>query len=135
MQGPKLTSAQVAQITGYVGTLPLTANPFRTANGSFTEAAARGKMLFDAKAGCASCHSHGPQKTVPKVWIGTTPPGVLLQAPRLEGVYDTDPYLHDGSAATLEEVFSKHNEQHLHGNAHLLTDGEIKDLLRYVKEM
>jgi YVTN family beta-propeller protein len=135
MQGPKLTPAQTAALADYVGSLPLTANPYRTASGRLTDAALRGKALFDGKAGCIRCHTNSNQRNVPKTWIGTTPQGVLLQPPRLEGAYDTDPYLHDGSAQTLEEIFTKHNDEKLHGNAHLLTDVEMKDLLRYVKEL
>jgi YVTN family beta-propeller protein len=135
MQGQKLTPAQTAALAEYVGSLPLTANPYRTCTGGFTEAALRGKTLFDGKAGCISCHTNSNQRSVPKVWIGTTPPGVLLQPPRLEGAYDTDPYLHDGSAHTLEEIFTQHNGEKLHGNANLLSDMEMKDLLRYVKEL
>ncbi len=135
LQGPKLTTSQTAALANYVGTLPLTANPYRTSTGGFTESAMRGKALFDGKAGCIRCHTSSNQRSVPKVWIGTTPQGVLLQPPRLEGVYDTDPYLHDGSARTLEEIFSQHNAEKLHGNAHLLSDVEMKDLLRYVKEL
>ena len=66
-------------------------------------------------------------------WIGTTPTGMELQPPRLEGVFDTDPYLYDGSARTLEEVFSKRNVNRLHGKVHELSDPEKKDLLQYVR--
>lgn len=135
MQGPKLTPVQLAELAGYVGTLPLTANPYRADGGGLSVEAVRGKALFEGKAGCAACHDHSAHRSSPKVWIGTTPPGVLLQAPRLEGVYDTDPYLHDGSAKTLEQIFSNRNSEKLHGNAHLLTESEMKDLLRYVKEL
>lgn len=135
MQGPKLTAAQNRALADYVGSLPLTPNPYRRSSGGLTDDALRGKALFDGKAGCIRCHTNSKQNRVPKVWIGTTPKGVLLQPPRLEGAYDTDPYLHDGSAQTLDEIFSKHNEEKLHGNAHLLTEGEMKDLLRYVKEL
>jgi mono/diheme cytochrome c family protein len=135
LQGPQLAKEQVAELAGYVDSLALTQNPYRDSGGRFTEAAQRGKALFEGKAGCAACHDRSAGREPQKARIGTTPPGMLLQAPRLEGVFDTDPYLHDGSAKSLEEVFSNHNTEHLHGKAHLLNDVEMKDLLRYVKEM
>ena len=72
------------------------------------------------------------------VWprrIGTTPVGVALDVPHLAGVYDTDPYLHDGSAPTLEEVFTQNNPRKLHGKADELTAEQMKDLLEYVREL
>jgi cytochrome c peroxidase len=60
---------------------------------------------------------------------------VDLDVPHLAGVYDTDPYLHDGRAKTLEEIFGKHNPQGLHGKAHELTPEELKDLIQYVREL
>ena len=132
---PKPTASDVKSLVGYVGSLPLPPNPFRAPNDSFTVGAMRGKELFDGKAACVSCHS-GPRAGGRKMaWIGTAPAGVMLLAPRLDGVYDTDPYLHDGSALTLEEVFSKKNTNKLHGKAHELSETEMKDLLLYVREL
>ena len=135
LQGAPLTPAQTAELVSYVGSLPITANPYREAGGKLTEEAQRGEALFMGKAGCASCHLHRKDSPPQKAWVGTTPEGVLLHPPRLEGVYDTDPYLHDGSAKTLEEIFTQHNSKHLHGKAHLLTESEMKSLLSYVKQM
>jgi YVTN family beta-propeller protein len=135
LEGPKPTEQEVRAIAGYVGSLPLPPNPFRAADGSLTPAAVRGKVLFEGKAGCASCHDGPKAGGQKKAWIGTTPPGIDLQVPRLDGVYDTDPYLHDGSANTLEEVFSRRNPNKIHGKAHELSDTEVKELLQYVREL
>jgi cytochrome c peroxidase len=135
LQGPKPTKAEVRVLADYVGALPLPPNPYRAPDGSFTDSAVHGKALFEGKAGCAACHAGPKAGGTRKVWIGTTPPGVELQIPRLNVVYDTYPYLHDGKARTLEEVFSEQNPKNLHGKAHELSEAEIKDLLRYVKEL
>lgn len=135
LQGQKPTPAEVHALAAYVGSLPLTPNPFRLPDDSFTAPAVRGKALFEGKAGCVSCHAGPRAGGQQKAWIGTTPPGIELQVPRLGGVYDTDPYLHDGKARTLEEVFSQQNPKKLHGKAHELSDGERKDLLEYVREL
>jgi cytochrome c peroxidase len=60
---------------------------------------------------------------------------MALDVPHLSGVYDTDPYLHDGRAKTLEEIFARHNAANLHGKAHELTAVEMEDLLAYVREL
>ncbi len=106
MQGEKPTPAEVRALADYVGALPLPPNPYREADGSFTTAALRGKELFTGKAGCVACHVGPKAGGSQKAWIGTTPEGMELQIPRLEGAYDTYPYLHDGKAQTLEEIFS-----------------------------
>ena len=135
LQGAKPTPAEVRALADYVDSLPLPPNPFRNADNSLTVAGLRGRELFAGKAGCAACHSGAKVGGQQKAWIGTTPPGMELQVPRLEGVYDTYPYLHDGKARTLDEVFLQQNPKHLHGKAHELTPAEMNDLLSYVKEL
>ncbi len=135
LQGGKPTPAEVRALTDYVGSLPLAPNPFRKPDDSLTASALVGKALFEGKAGCAACHSGPKSAPLQKAWIGTTPPGIDLQVPRLDGVYDTDPYLHDGKAKNLEEVFTQNNAKHLHGKVHELSEQEIKDLLEYVREL
>jgi cytochrome c peroxidase len=136
LQGPKLSDAEVDAMVAYVRSLKLPPNPHRTAGGALTEAGLRGKSLFEGKAECSGCHA-GPKAggTGRKAWIGTTSQGVELDVPHLMGVYDSYPYLHDGSAATLEEIFSKRNPQKLHGKADLLSEAELKDLLDYVRQL
>ena len=43
------------------------------------------------------------------------------------------PYLHDGRAATLEEIFTKHNLSGLHGQAADLSPAELADLVEYLR--
>ena len=70
-----------------------------------------------------------------KGWVGTTGEGVPLDVPHLVGAYETPPYLHDARAKTLEEVFGKHNRAQRHGGAHRLSEEELADVLRYVREL
>jgi YVTN family beta-propeller protein len=135
LQGPKLSDAEVKALGDYLQSLPLPPNPFRAAGGVLTEVAQRGKILFDGRAGCARCHSGPKSGAQHKASVGTTAEGVELDVPHLAGVYDTDPYLHDGSARTLEEIFTKRNPQKLHGRAHELTETELADLIEYVREL
>jgi len=134
-QSPKLEAAQVTAIVDYIKGLPLPPNPYRKADGTLTEAATRGKQLFTGKADCASCHTGTKAGGQRKASIGLTAEGISLDVPHLAGVFDTYPYLHDGRAATLEEIFQKHNAKQLHGKAHELSADELKDVIQYVREL
>jgi YVTN family beta-propeller protein len=134
--GPKPTPEQNHALAQALGALQLPANPYRGSDGQFTAAALRGKSLFEGKAGCAACHT-GPRSggTGIAAWIGTTKESQKVDVPQLIGVYDGAPYLHDGRAATLEEIFSRFNERKLHGKADRLTADELSAVLHYVREL
>lgn len=134
--GPTPSDAQTRALIGAVNGLQLPPNPYRAPDGTLTAEAQRGKLLFDAKAGCAGCHA-GPKRggTGISAWVGTTPEGQKLDVPHLAGVYDSAPYLHDGRAATLEEIFTRYNPGNRHGTAHLLTPQERAALFRYLREL
>lgn len=135
LQTPTITPSEKAALVDYVGAIPAPANPHRAPADSFTEPAQRGKLLFEGKAACATCHTGERLGGERKAWIGTTPEGISLQVPRLVGVYDTAPYLHDGRARSLAEVFTRHNAKRLHGKFELLSPEEQDELLRYVQEL
>lgn len=136
LKGPKPTHPTLHALWNLVGQFPMPPNPHRTLDGQLTEQARRGEALFAGKAGCGGCHT-GERfgGTGKKAWVGTTRESVEIDIPHLHGVYDSSPYLHDGRAATLEEIFTRHNPEKLHGQAHQLTGGELADLLRYVREL
>jgi cytochrome c peroxidase len=52
--------------------------------------------------------------------------------PTLTELYRTGPYLHMGQATTLEEVFTKFNEQGRHGTTKDLSKQELADLVVYL---
>jgi len=52
--------------------------------------------------------------------------------PTLIELYRTGPYLHMGQAVTLEEVFTKFNEQGRHGSTKDLSKQELADLTAYL---
>lgn len=136
LQGPPLKERELKALARFCERLPLPPNPYRTPEGRLTPAGERGKALFHGKAGCVECHA-GPHYggTGLRAWVGTTPPDLPLDVPHLSGVYDSGPYLHDGRAATLEEVFSRYNSQGRHGRAAALTEEELRDLLQFVREL
>jgi YVTN family beta-propeller protein len=99
-------------------------------------AIARGKSLFTGAAGCSACHS-GPKYTDRKLHsVGTESTGEAeFDTPALLRISTTAPYLHDGRAATLEEVFTKHNVGGLHGRAAELSAEQLADLVEYLKSL
>jgi YVTN family beta-propeller protein len=136
LRGPRLAHADLHAFWDLVNELPMPPNPYRNSDGSFTAAAERGRALFSGVADCASCHG-GTQfgGTGKSAWVGTTEKAIRIDIPHLVGVYDSAPYLHDARAATLEELFTRHNQGHQHGKAHLLTSEQMRDLIEFVREL
>jgi cytochrome c peroxidase len=117
--------------------------------GSFDAAAAtRGKVLFEAKAGCASCHSgpeftdanerlHAPSEVASEPEAAGVPSYASRTATKmyrtapLKGVWQHPPYFHNGSAATLVDVVNKYNAKQSLG----LTSAEVSDVAEYVKSL
>jgi YVTN family beta-propeller protein len=131
----------------YVRHLPLRPNRWRQPDGSLTPAQDRGKALFDRSVDkfgkpiadgnrCSDCHS-GPKGTSQKSFdVGTrkaTDNTGLLDTPQLINVGLTAPYLHDGSAKTLEEIWTVYNPEDKHGRTNDLTKDELNDLIEYLR--
>jgi hypothetical protein len=58
-----------------------------------------------------------------------------LDTPGLKGLWDTAPYLHDGSAATLEDVLVAANPEDRHGRTSGLTAAERADLIAFLNQL
>jgi YVTN family beta-propeller protein len=114
-------SADLDALAAYLGSLNTMPNsPFRNADGSLTAAAVAGRSVFTAQ-NCASCHG-GANFTLSdgaaqlrsigtlKPTSGTRLNGPLtgIDIPTLRDVFETGPYLHDGSAATLADAVTAH---------------------------
>jgi YVTN family beta-propeller protein len=127
---------EVSDLVAYLRTLP----PPRPLPQTKAEraAAARGRLLFTDKAGCIRCHKGTTFQDGKTHDVGThTPadPYKRLDTPSLRGVARSAPYLHDGRAATLEEVFTRYNPTHRHGAAHRLTAEELHDLIAFLNSL
>lgn len=108
-----------------------------------TAAAARGAALF-AELGCAGCHRGPAMGADASVATGLTTDGRSggqVRVPSLVGLALTGPYLHDGSAATLEEVVRRYQRGGLAPAEDspiapfLLSDDELRDLLAFLKAL
>jgi len=106
--------------------------PRRTTTRS--DAANRGELLFnDARTGCASCHVPPLYTDHERHDVGTAispqeRKGSSFDTPSLRGLFDTAPYFHDGSAATLFDVLARH-----FGSS--LTPGEQNDVVEFLRSI
>lgn len=131
----------------YVRSLPARPNRWRLPGRELTAAQERGKVLYERgtdKFGkaipetnrCAYCHS-GPKGTNQKSFdVGTkkaTDNSGLLDTPQLINIAITGPYLHDGSAQTLEQIWTIFNPEDKHGRTNDLTKDELNDLIEYLR--
>ncbi len=89
-------------------------SPHRTYAGGLTEAALRGQTLFETS-GCTSCHTGQAFRDGQSHDVGTISatsgnrlngPLTTIRTPTLIELWETAPYFHDGSAETLNEVFT-----------------------------
>ncbi len=60
---------------------------------------------------------------------------MLFDTPQLNNVYESAPYLHDGKAATLEEIWTKFNDHDEHGVANDMAKTQLNDLVEYLKSI
>src|SRR5262249_49173960 len=65
LYGKNPTATEVQALLAYLETLENPPNPHLKANGALSEAAERGKVIFNGKAKCARCH-HGDYYTSEK---------------------------------------------------------------------
>ncbi len=139
MQGPKPSAADIKALVAFLDTLDYPKNPYREPDGGLPAAAHRGQDVFRSeKAACNTCHG-GPEFTDGKIHIagleerddayrGYNPPS-------LRGVYDKDPYLHDGRARTLREALSGPHSSEKVTRVGELSEQEINDLIAYLKTL
>jgi len=143
-------SRTLADLATYIRSLPPRPNRWRLPGGELTPAQARGKAIFERgtdKFGkpipesnrCTYCHS-GPKSTSQKSFdVSTRRPtdnSGLLDTPQLTNIALTAPYLHDGSALTLEEIWTRYNHpSDKHGHTNDLTKDELNDMIEYIKTL
>ena len=85
---------------------------------------------------CSFCHS-GPRGTSNRAFdVGTRSAHDdkgIFDTPGLNNLVDTGPYLHDGKALTLEELWTTYNPDDRHGRANDLAKEDLNALIEYLK--
>jgi YVTN family beta-propeller protein len=129
MRGRSPTPEQVEDLTAYLRSL---APPAPLNSEDHAEAVSRGRNVFQARK-CAECHAP-PEYTVE----GSFDVGLIdevdhrkFNPPSLRGVASRSPYLHDGRAATLPDVFLRHRHPRETGWSYT----EVEDLVSFLKTL
>ena len=141
-------NADLDALAAYVSSLnSVGRSPFRNADGSLTTAAVAGQQIFNGSGQCATCHSGtdftdspsgvlrdvGTIKASSGRRLGATLTG--FDTPTLKGLWDTAPYLHDGSAATLRDVLTTANPSGRHGTTAGLSATQLDQLVAYLQQI
>jgi YVTN family beta-propeller protein len=58
-----------------------------------------------------------------------------FDTPHLTNIHNSPPYLHNGAAATLEEIWTRFDQLQLHGDIDDLTRQQFNDLIAYLKSL
>jgi YVTN family beta-propeller protein len=97
----------------------------------------KGKKLFE-QAGCIECHQGKYLTDQKKYDVGTgdgNDKGRAFDTPSLKEIWRTAPYLYDGRATTLKDVFVKYNTDDKHGYTKELSKDELEALILYIKAL
>ena len=126
-----------ADLMEFIGNPLRAPNPYRKLDPA---AIARGKLVF-YRARCNACHPSPVFSDRRRHDIGLTgyTSGVDFRSrfdtPALLECYRTGPYLHDGRAATLLEIFTDHNPHNTHGLTKGLSLNQLHDLVAYLRSL
>ncbi len=143
-------SSEVEDLVGYIFSLHLGRNPHVASDGTLTEAQARGRAMFfrdKSSSGavippmqrCYTCHSPQTHFTSRvQVNVGTATKYDTISAfdvPQLEGVVMKPPYLHNGEALELEDIWTLFNPEDKHGLTSDMNKAQLNDLIEYLKTL
>ena len=140
---------ELEDLVAFIKSIPLRPNRYRLKNGELTASQERGKAIYErtrSKNGkpipellqCPACHS-GPHYTNLALFdVGSGKPtdrSPIIDVPQLTNIALTAPYLHDGSAKSLEEIWTVFNPKDTHGVTNDLQKDELNDLIEYLKTL
>ncbi|MCX6254638.1 MAG: hypothetical protein NTV31_09205, partial [Bacteroidia bacterium] len=118
-------------------------------NGILTESQLRGKAVFERTNDnfgneiplnnrCIICHTPPYYTNLKMTYVKTlaaSDDSILFDTPHLNNIYASPPYLHDGRAATLEEIWTKYGKEDKHGLVGDMTKNQLNDLVDYLKSL
>ena len=123
-------------IDAYLSSLIPEPSPYLV-DGKLSAAAERGKKVFETMT-CVECHP-APLFTDLKTYdVGTTTGqdiGKPVDVPTLREGWRNAPYLHDGRAATLRELFTIYGHAGFKERLSKVTKQELNDLIEYVNSL
>jgi len=143
------TPEQLSALESYICTIPRPPNRYRPLGAELTEAQRRGKAMFERtmtndgrvipkENRCVTCHCPPLYTDRQRHDVGTKlkyDRESEFDAPHLNNIYDSAPYLHNGIAETLEEIWTVHNPNDRHGVTNDMTKDQLNDLIEYLKTL
>lgn len=148
MRTDPFDGAQLDDLTRYVESLP----PARTRHVrdlEWTPARERGRQLFFAtrrpdgreipeERRCSTCHQPPLYTSRAKTSVGTGTrfdASDIFDTPHLLGIAASGPYLHDGRARSLEELWTVYQTNDLHGVSSYMSKQQLNDLVEFLKTL
>lgn len=144
------SNAEVRELVTYIRSLKLPPNPHLAPDGKLTHSQELGKQIFfrtktdtgkiiplDER--CYYCHSplsHYTSRV--REDVGTSTKYDTIQSwdvPQLQGVWMRAPYLHNGEAMTLEEIWTKFNPDDQHGYTSDMNKNQLNELIQFLKTL
>jgi YVTN family beta-propeller protein len=140
---------ELTDLVTFVLSLPVRPNRYRSPDGELTAAQERGKAIFERtkykdgrtiseNQSCVTCHSEPKYTNNQSADVGSgkaTDRSPLVDTPHLPDIAYSAPYLHDGSARSLEEIWTVFNPKDTHGITNDLTKDELNDLIEYLRTL
>ena len=143
------TPEELSAVEYYITTIPRPPNRYHTPGEPYTPAQQRGKVLFERttttdgrpipnEGRCVFCHMP-PYYTSRKIVDNGTRHQLdrtgNFDTPHLNNIYDSAPYLHNGMADTLEQIWTVFNTYDTHGITNDLTKDQLNDLIEFIKTL
>lgn len=143
------TPEQLDALDRYICTIPRPPNRYRRLGEDLSPAQRRGKAMFERTMDnggstipvgqrCTNCHPPPLFTDGRRHEVGTQGPldrEGRFDAPHLNNIYDSAPYLHDGRAHSLEEIWTVFNPYDEHGVTNDMTKDQLNDLIEYLKTL
>jgi YVTN family beta-propeller protein len=143
------TPEQLKAVNDYTVTIPRPPNRHRPLGAELTEAQRRGKLVFERSRAndgreippdgrCVTCHFPPYFTDRTQRDVGTRQAldrSGKFDVPHLNNIYDSAPYLHNGMADTLEEIWTRFNPYDRHGVTNDMTKDQLNDLIEYLKTL
>jgi YVTN family beta-propeller protein len=137
-------------LVAYIVTgIPYPPNLVYNPTGELNDMQLRGKALFERthdnygmeipeKNRCITCHpppyyTHLQPEDVRT--LAATDDSMLFDTPHLNNIWASAPYLHDGRAKTLEEIWTLHAPEDKHGMVNDFTKIQLNELIAYLKSL
>jgi YVTN family beta-propeller protein len=148
MRTDPFTDDELSDLVAFIESMP----PARARSAHLTEltpAERRGRDIFFAthtpggeeiprERQCHHCHAPPLYTSRMKTDVGTRGPTTLIDefdTPHLLGIGASAPYLHDGRARTLEELWTIYQTNDLHGVSSYMNKHQLNDLVDFLKSL